>query len=1272
VELQLRSPKHQLSTVWLCDHLLDRRVRIDQYRREQCLGVSDAEPAPPVPQGDEPSAVRVAADGTLYIADSQNERVRAVGVDGIIRTVAGGGYHWGPDGSPATEAVFFNPRQMDIDLAADGTLYISVGQGVVRRVTPDGRIFTVAGVHEHVGDDGDGGLATQATFFQPVGVALGRDGSLYISDASYERVRRVGPDGIVTAFAGQRVPLNTPGAFAGDGGPALLARFARYGPTNMAVAQDGSLYIADTQNQRIRRVGAPLPWMPAGDIFLPAADGSEVYLFNRDGRHLRTYDALTGAVRWEFGYDSGGRLSTITDGDNNVTTIERDADGNPTAIVSPYGQRTTLAVDANGYLASITNPANETQAFTYTDDGLMTGLTDARGHTWSFTYDDLGRLTQDADPVGGSKTLARTEESPQDYTVSITTAEGRTRSYRIEQLPTGDEQRTNTAADGTQTVQTYGADSSQTATDPSGTTTSITQSPDPRFGMQAPLTSQSIAMPSGLTWSSSMQRLVALADPDDVLSLTGLTSTVTTNGSTFTSVFDAASRTTTTTTPAGRQLTTTADSLGRVTLVALPGLLPIAKSYDALGRLSAVTQGTGASARSTIFTYDAAGYLASVTDAANRTTTFVRDAAGRTIQQTLPNGRVATFSYDANGNVSSITPPDQLTHEFNYTPVDLQSAYSSLNSEQSDATTYDYNLDRQLTRITRPDGLVIDFGYDATGRLSTQMLPTGQISYTYDPVTGRTAAMTAADGGVLSFTYDGSLLMSEAWAGAVSGGVSRSYDDNLRLATQSVNSGDTVAFQYDADGLLTGAGALNISRDPQNGLLAGSVLGTVTDSLTHDGFGGLASYSATVGSAPLYAVQYTRDSLGRVTEKTETLAGTTATVNYTYDQAGRLTDVMRDGSPTAHYDYDANGNRISGFNELTSSIATTYDDQERLLAYSTPAGVTTYDYTANGELQGKADASGTTTYVYDVLGNLRSVTLPDGTLIEYVIDAQNRRVGKKVNGALVQGFLYNGRRELVAELDGSCAVVARFVYGPKPNVPAYLVRYDGQGQPTGTYRVISDHLGSVRLVVEATTGAIAQRIDYDEFGNVLLDTNPGFQPFGFGGGLYDPHTGLVRFGWRDYDPQIGRWTAKDPVLFGGGLNVYAYVNGDPVNQIDPTGLVCISTSNEFYEITRHFEYTVVEGAISVLGFAEGDSCRCYRTSPTTDYYLYVLYFVRTTVTVCTDKCGKTTSSTSFSRSRISDWLVGEAGKDEEESYTVELSAQDSRDCDRACRRGGFY
>lgn len=103
--------------------------------------------------------------------------------------------------------------------------------------------------------------------------------------------------------------------------------------------------------------------------------------------------------------------------------------------------------------------------------------------------------------------------------------------------------------------------------------------------------------------------------------------------------------------------------------------------------------------------------------------------------------------------------------------------------------------------------------------------------------------------------------------------------------------------------------------------------------------------------------------------------------------------------------------------------------------------------------------------------------------------------------------------------------------------------------------MISDHLGSPRLFVNASTGEVAQRMDYDSFGNVIRDTNPGFQPFGFAGGIYDRHTGLVRFGARDYDSSTGRWTAKNPIKFSGGdTSLYRYALGDPLNRVDSNGL----------------------------------------------------------------------------------------------------------------------
>jgi RHS repeat-associated protein len=166
-----------------------------------------------------------------------------------------------------------------------------------------------------------------------------------------------------------------------------------------------------------------------------------------------------------------------------------------------------------------------------------------------------------------------------------------------------------------------------------------------------------------------------------------------------------------------------------------------------------------------------------------------------------------------------------------------------------------------------------------------------------------------------------------------------------------------------------------------------------------------------------------------------------------------------------------------------------------------------------------------------------------------VIDGQNRRVGKKANGLLVEGLVYRSQLQPAVWLNGDGSVRATFVYGLHPNVPEYMV------QGGTTYRLLTDQVGSVRLVVNVSTGVVAERLDYDEFGNALSDSAPGFQPFGFAGGLRGLDTGLTRFGARDYDPVAGRWTARDPLLFEGRqLNLYSYVGEDPVNRLDPTGL----------------------------------------------------------------------------------------------------------------------
>jgi RHS repeat-associated protein len=238
--------------------------------------------------------------------------------------------------------------------------------------------------------------------------------------------------------------------------------------------------------------------------------------------------------------------------------------------------------------------------------------------------------------------------------------------------------------------------------------------------------------------------------------------------------------------------------------------------------------------------------------------------------------------------------------------------------------------------------------------------------------------------------------------------------------------------------------------------------------------------------------------------------------------------------------YDTNGNQTT----VNGQTVATYDDQDRLLTY----GQNRYTYTIQGQLDTKTTSAGTTRYGYDGFGNLRDVTLPDGTAIHYIVDGRNRRVGKEVNGKLQERFLYLDQIRPIAELSPNGMVSELFIYGTRANVPDYIIK-DGH-----RYRVIADQLGSPRLIVDANSGAIVEQIDYDAWGNVTNDTNPGFQPFGFAGGLYDQDTKLIRFGARDYDPETGRWTSKDTMLFAGGeTSLYGYVRNDPVNDIDLTG-----------------------------------------------------------------------------------------------------------------------
>jgi RHS repeat-associated protein len=175
-------------------------------------------------------------------------------------------------------------------------------------------------------------------------------------------------------------------------------------------------------------------------------------------------------------------------------------------------------------------------------------------------------------------------------------------------------------------------------------------------------------------------------------------------------------------------------------------------------------------------------------------------------------------------------------------------------------------------------------------------------------------------------------------------------------------------------------------------------------------------------------------------------------------------------------------------------------------------------------------------------------------------NANNQRVAKEVNGTIVQRCLWLNNTTLLGFYDKE-GNFARFTYATD-RTP---IQMDYKGT---TYYLSYNRLGSLKAI-RNQSNTIIKQIDYDSFGNVISQTNPTLStatpdlsldsidiPLGFAGGLYDKDTNLIRFGYRDYDPYTGRWTAKDPIDFSGGdSNLYAYVGNDPINYVDPEGKV---------------------------------------------------------------------------------------------------------------------
>lgn len=392
-----------------------------------------------------PIAVSAAPDGSVYISEIAGCRIRRVGPDGIISTVAGNGMeaHTG-DGGTAREASVYHPA--GIDVAPDGSIYFtetSMGYaycGCVRRIRPDGIIETVAGefgtAYNSMEPIGDGGPAVNATVMFPVDLKVLDDGSFLFDDLILGRVRQVEADGTIHTVAGKLSfgEWSNYNTDAGDGGPATAGSILL--PYGIDVSPDSTLYVAQPEyGDNLRSI--KLVDFPAmdGAYHVPSPDGGEIYSFNGQGRHLSTYDAISGIKKYEFIYNEQG-LFQIIDRDGKITELQR---GTNNITIDGYKQETDLELDSEGYISSIQDPMGYTTSFNY-DNGLMTSFYDKNEHRYSYKYNQQGRLEKSQQPDGAFIFLNGRSESRM-YEVVTKTAMWKNSTSRSEEMADGDKYR---------------------------------------------------------------------------------------------------------------------------------------------------------------------------------------------------------------------------------------------------------------------------------------------------------------------------------------------------------------------------------------------------------------------------------------------------------------------------------------------------------------------------------------------------------------------------------------------------------------------------------------------------------------------------------------------------------------------------------------------------------------------------------------------------------------------------------------------------------------
>ncbi|KAM3925788.1 teneurin-2 isoform 3-T3 [Leptodactylus fuscus] len=1110
-----------------------------------------------------PRGIAVDKNGFIYFVDAT--MIRKVDPNGIISTLLGSNDLAAGRPLSCDSSMDITQVRMEwpTDLAVnpmDNSLYV-LENNVILRITENHQVSIIAGRPMHCQVPGIdyslSKLAIHSALESASAIAISHTGILYIAETNEKkinRIRQVTTNGEISLLAGAASDCNCKddvncNCYAGDDGYATDAFLNS--PSSLAVAPDGTVYIADLGNIRIRAVLQNKPVLTSFNQYEVASPGEqELYIFNINGIHQYTQSLVTGEYLYNFTYSADNDVIEVIDNSGNSLKIRRDSNGTPRHFLMPDNQIITLTLTTGGALKLVSTQSLELSLMTYDGNtGLLATKSDETGWTMFYDYDNEGRLTNVTRPTGVVTSLHREmeksitidiENSNRDDDVTvITNLSSVEASYTVVQ----DQVRNSYQLCSNGTLRVMYAN---------GMGISFHSEPHILAGTVTPTIGRrniSLPMENGL---NSIEWRLRKEQTKGKVTVFGRKLRV--HGRNLLSIdFDRNSHTEKIYDDHRKfTLRIVYDQLGRP-LLWLPssGLAPVNVSYFFNGRLSGLQRG----AMSERTEMDKQGRIISRAFADGKTWSYTY--LEKSMVLLLQSQRQYIFEYDSSDRLYSVTMPSVARHSMS-THTSIGYVRNIYNPPESNASIiFDYSEDGRILKTSYlGTGRQVFYKYGKLSKLSEIIYDSTAVTFGYDETTGVLKMVNLQSGGfscTIRYRKIGPLVDKQIYRfseeGMVNARFDYTYHDNsFRVASIKPIISETPLpvelYRYDdISGKIEHFGKFGVIYYDVNQIITTAVMTLTKHFDTH---GRIKEVQYEIFRSLMYWMTVQYDSMGRVIKRELKLGPYANTTKYTYeyDGDGQLLTVAVNDRQTWRYNYDLNGNLylLTPGNGVRL-LPLRYDLRDRI----TRLGDVQYKIDDDGFLcQRGADI-----FDYNSKGLLtRAYNKVLGWNVQYRYDGLGRRASCKTNLGLHLQFFY-------ADLHNPTRVTHVYNHSNSEIISLY---YDLQGHlfamesSSGEeYYIASDNTGTP-LAAFSINGVMIKQLQYTPFGEIYFDSNPNFQlVIGFHGGLYDPLTKLVHFAQRDYDVLAGRWISPDYTMWKkigrdpSPFNLYMFKNNNPLS-----------------------------------------------------------------------------------------------------------------------------